>query len=202
MKLLSLLVVIPLACSCARNEPPSPESTASRQPDVSASIVQEVKPPPLDVVRHKNGRLFYNMEVRSVSESGITFLGDQGLVQLRFEELPPEYYDYYRSQIRPAHRPATPTPSPQVDPAPRPARTTVVTQNPSADIGEARREVNRLARIKFLKDSIRSCEVVLDRYSRQSAFKKEDKFLWVSDEERDLRRAQIELYKEELRKLE
>ncbi len=146
--LLTLLFVLVLATVARATDPV--ESSDMPAPDLSKVFIAT------------KARPLTNCRVVKVTQLGVTFICDQGLIQVPFKDLPAELRAFYIGKadkpIAPpmAVAPKAPTPpAAQSVPAPKVAPKKELTPEQKAN------------QIASLKQVIQSCEAVIDTYSRQ-----------------------------------
>lgn len=147
------------------------------------------------------GRPLTHARIKSVSDKGISFMCDQGIVQVPFEYLPPEFA-YYRSMVKLVTPAATPVNRPSVTVrAKSPTESNAVDKDKAKKAAqvardEAERRTNRKA--NYL-ERIREDEYKIDRYTRQNSFT--DKVL-ITTAEYELAKSRLEESKAALAALE
>jgi len=139
-------------------------------PPPSAPPVEVVKnagpiAPDLSLIVLRGGREITNGIVRQITANGIIFQADQGLIQALFEDLPAEFFAYYRSSIPASQQSSVTKVGSQAIrkvPAKQPAEPVIQNQLDDA---------SRLRKLASLKRQIEVQKSIMDRYSRQSAIK-------------------------------
>ncbi len=133
-----------------------------------------------------------NARVASVTERGITFICDQGMLQVPFSDLPAEFA-YYKTAIKP-----TVTQAPKVAP-PVKAVTNTPAPKPKSPVDAARKAKQDAEQRDILRAKITRLNEVIDRYTRQSSFSGEK---LITSQEYDLAKAELEEAKAKLAGLE
>ncbi len=123
-----------------------------------------------------------NARVLRSSATSVTFACDQGIVQVPFEALPPEFA-YYKVADKPA---LVVQAAPKVAPPTLKAPTNPVPK-PKSAVDEAKQAKENADRKAALLAKVASLEALMDRYDRQSSFSGQ---VLISTEEYNLAKAQ------------
>jgi hypothetical protein len=147
-------VAQPLHVKAAVQPDPTPEPPA----------VGAATGPDLSMITIVKGTSLTHAKVESVTKTGIIFLCDQGLIEIPFGNLPPEFSQYYTSKIpaqeAPSPMPLSPTSPPLVQH--RVERSAVQDSQDELNFTRTRME---------LRDRIKSDEEVMDQWYQQSSFR-------------------------------
>jgi hypothetical protein len=144
-----------------------PVAVAAPPPAAPAAPVVVI--PNLKVIPVKNGLTIKNAQVKMINSDGIIFICDRGMVQASFDDLPPEFKDYYASKADPNYAPAQPTPVQSVSYQQSQGQSY---SGPTSQETEAQREQARAytaERIAVVKSHIENDQSIIDRYMSQSA---------------------------------
>jgi hypothetical protein len=138
---------------------------ASSEPDPAPAPAQVASGGPnLAYIPVVKGTPLTNAKVKSVTAAGIVFICDQGLIEVPFSNLPPEFGEYYMPKVAvdaaPTVVPASLPPSPPVQRR--------VEKSPAQD---AQDELAFTRTRTSLQDRIKSDEQVMDQWYQQSSFR-------------------------------
>jgi hypothetical protein len=138
---------------------------ASSEPDPTPSPVHVASDGPnLAYIPVVKGTPLTNAKVKSITATGIVFICDQGLIEVPFGNLPPEFGEYYMPKVAvdaaPTVVPVSLPPSPPVQRR--------VEKSPAQD---AQDELAFTRTRTALQDRIKSDELVIDQWYQQSSFR-------------------------------
>jgi hypothetical protein len=137
--------------------PAEPEPATPQAPVASAG-------PNLAYITVVKGSALTNAKVKSVTATGIVFICDQGLIEVPFGNLPPEFGEYYMPKVA---ADAVPTSVPTSLPPSPPVQHRV--EKSAAQ--DAQDELTFTRTRMALRDRIKSDELVMDQWYQQSSFR-------------------------------
>ncbi len=201
--IVSVLVVLGYYFNMANRKTVVPQAANLGVPQTTISYPvannNEIAPPRLDVIQIQGSKNITNASVKQITENGIIFQADQGLVQARFVDLPEEFRLYYAPRGTSNSQRASVT-------RPTAVKTHGVQSRPSSPNTSTLVGTERLERLAALKREMDRQQVKIDRYIRQSSFTSRNPFSesdasQVTREEYEVARAKFEQLSREYDKL-